>query len=496
MQPEAVKPEVDPVCGMTVSPDTATASHRHGDRIFHFCCAGCRDRFAADPEKYLAGPPPSLVVPHPMPRRPAAGGRWTCPMHPEVVRDRPGPCPICGMALEAMQVSIVGDPEATAAGAGAPGSPPDELTDMRRRLYEASALTAPLLLLAMGSMVLPSGGVAATGRWLGFVQAALATPVVFHAGWPLLERGYVSIRTLRLNMFTLIALGVLVAWSASLFVLALPGLVPAGAGDAHGGLPLYFESAAVITTLVLLGQVLELVARGRARDAVRALAGLLPRTAVRRTRDGGLEEVPLGTVRPGDRLVVRPGAQVPADGEVLEGESALDEALLTGESMPVTRRAGDRVVGGSVNGRGALVMRADRVGDDTLLAAIARQVTEAQRTRAPIQRLADRVSAWFVPLVVVVAVAAFTVWATVGPEPRLAHALVAAVSVLIIACPCALGLATPMSILVAAGRGAVAGVLVRDAAALEHLARATHLVVDKTGTLTEGKARVTGIETA
>jgi Cu+-exporting ATPase len=495
----------DPVCGMSVDPATAEASHRHDGTTFHFCCPGCRDRFAADPARYLAGGagPGHPATPHrplatALPAReqgtrPAPGGaaRFTCPMHPEVVRDRPGPCPLCGMALEPMEVPFV--PGATEA-PGGEGAASDELTDMRRRFVEAAILALPLLLLSMGGMLPGVGGhLALPGRLNGLVQMALATPIVFHAGWPLLARGGVSILTRRLNMFTLIALGVLTAWGASAVVVAFPGLLPAAAAGRHDEPPLYFESAAVITALVLLGQVLELRARGRARDAVRALAALLPRTVARRRPDGRLEEVPIGAIRPGDLLVVRPGAQVPADGEVLEGESAIDEALLTGESMPVARHPGDPVVGGSVNGRGALVVRATRVGGETLLAGIARQVTEAQRSRAPIQRLADQVSAWFVPLVIGAAVATFAVWAGVGPEPRLAHAILAAVSVLIIACPCALGLATPMSILIAAARGATAGVLVRDAAALENLARAEVLVIDKTGTLTEGRPRVTDI---
>ena len=392
------------------------------------------------------------------------GTQWTCPMHPEVVRDAPGPCPICGMALEPRAVAVTEEPSA-------------ELLDMTWRLRLSAALTAPLLLLALAER-----GV--------LLQMALATPVVLWGGAPFFERGWASIRAARWNMFTLIALGTGAAYGYSVAAALLPGLLPHSL-RAHGGAPaVYFEAAAVITTLVLLGQVLELRARQATGGALRALLGLAPRTARRLAVDGGDEEVPLEAVRPGDRLRVRPGEKVPVDGTVVSGTSAVDESMVTGEAIPVEKTAGQAVIGGTVNGTGTFVMQAERVGAETLLAQIVRAVAEAQRTRAPIQRLADRVSAWFVPAVVAIAVLTFAVWAARGPEPRLAYALVNAVAVLIIACPCALGLATPMSIMVATGRGARAGVLIRSAEVLEVLEKVDTLVVDKTGTLTAGRPRV------
>jgi P-type Cu+ transporter len=518
-------PETDPVCGMQVDPERAAGRHEHAGRTWWFCSPGCRDRFAADPAHWLARPqrerrmpgmpaagatggvtPLGIALPArggggaragpgtPMAARPGAARatrapRYTCPMDPEIVRDAPGSCPICGMALE--PIPDVGVATSAPGSAAAEGSP--ELRGMWRRFLAGAVLTLPLLALSMGPMATGGHGAAmAGGRW-PLLQLLLAAPVVLVCGWPLLARGAASIASLRLNMFTLIAAGMLAAFGYSAVAALAPGaLPPAFLGD-EGAPPLYFESAAVITVLVLLGQVLELRARARTGAALRALAGLLPRRAVRLGAGGHEEEVDLEAVAPGDRLLVRPGARVPADGVVIEGSSAVDESLLTGESLPVLRTAGTRLVGGSVNGSGSLVMRAESVGDDTLLAGIVRLVAEAQRSRAPIQRTADRVAAWFVPAVLVIAALTFAAWSLWGPPPRLSHALVSAVSVLIIACPCALGLATPMSVMVAAGRGATLGVLVRDAAALEALARADTLVIDKTGTLTRGRPAVEAI---
>jgi Cu+-exporting ATPase len=406
---------------------------------------------------------------------------YTCPMHPEVRRDAPGACPICGMALEPVAASADDQPNA-------------ELQDMTRRFWVGLILTAPVLALEMGGHM---GLHMTIGRGASnWIQFALASPVALWAGWPFFQRGWASLVSRRLNMFTLIAMGVGAAWLYSVAAVLAPGLFPAALRDEHGAVPVYFEAAAVITVLVLLGQVLELRARERTSGAIKALLQLAPKTARRLTADGADEEVALDQIHVGDRLRVRPGEKVPVDGEVLEGRVSIDEALVTGESMPVTKQAGDQVVAGSINKTGAFIMRADKVGADTLLARIVQMVAEAQRSRAPIQRLADQVSAIFVPAVIAVALLAAAVWAAVGPEPRLTYALVAAVSVLMIACPCALGLATPMSIMVGVGRGAHAGVLIKNAEALERLERVDTLVFDKTGTLTEGRPSVTAIALA
>ncbi len=466
---------IDPVCGMTVDPAKSPHHAEHEGRAFHFCSAGCRTKFVGDPERYLTKErePPAPA---------SAGTIYTCPMHPEIRQEGPGSCPICGMALE---------PEVFSADAG----PDPELVDMTRRFWIALALTVPVFVLEMGSHAFNMHQFISLVL-SGWIQAALATPVVLWAGAPFFARGWTSLKTRHLNMFTLIALGVGVAWIYSLVALLAPGVFPAAFRGDGGTVAIYFEAAAVITVLVLLGQVLELRARAQTSGAIRALMDLSPRTARRVKVDGTDEEVGLDQVQVGDRLRVRPGEQVPTDGVLLEGRVAIDESMLTGESMPVTKTVGDAVVGGSLNTTGSFVMRADRVGAETLLSRIVQMVAQAQRSRAPIQRLADQVSGWFVPAVLAAAVAAFAVWALVGPEPRLAYGLVAAVSVLIIACPCALGLATPMSIMVGVGRGAQAGVLIRDAAALERLEKIDTLIVDKTGTLTEGRPAVTAIRPA
>lgn len=465
----------DPVCGMQTADPSRWLTHVHAGRTWHFCSAGCLARFRADPPAYRrdeAPPPP-----------PADDARiYTCPMHPEVRQVGPGSCPKCGMALEPVEISADDDD------AG------HEYHVMRRRFIVATALTVPLVLIAMRRMI-GLGGLdhALAPGVLRWGELLLATPVVLWAGWIFHVRAWRSLALRSPNMFTLIGLGTTVAYLYSLVAVIAPGLFPASAHGHDGGPGLYFEAAAVIVTLVLLGQLLELRARHRTGAAIRGLLQLAPRTARRIGDDGSEHDVPLAHVRPGDRLRVRPGEKVPVDGVVLTGESRVDESMLTGEATPAAKRMGDAVVGATVNTTGALVMRAEKVGADTLLAQIVRLVTEAQRSRAPIQRLADRVAAWFVPAVVAVAVAAFVAWSAIGPDPRLAHALVAALSVLIIACPCALGLATPMSIMVAAGKGATAGVLFKDAAALERLARVDVLAVDKTGTLTVGRPRLTDI---
>jgi P-type Cu+ transporter len=542
--------EKDPVCGMTVDPSTAKHKFEHGGKSYFFCCAHCLEKLRADPIRYLSPRPPSasemptgmqmvgiapasppsvseakaslvtLSPPTPVgatPKRqkayvcpmcpevralePSACPRcgmalepeiptvstrveYTCPMHPEVVRSGPGSCPICGMALELRTVATQ-DAE----------NP--ELSEMTRRFWVSLVLTAPLLAVAMADMwpetplrrVLPNG-------WLSWVEMALATPVVLWGGWPFFQRGWRSIANRATNMFTLIAMGTGVAYLFSLVATVLPQIFSTSFREMGGTPPVYFEAAAAITTLVLLGQVLELRARGRTGAAIRALLDLSPKMA-RVLHDGqgkGTEEdIPLDQVKPGDRLRVRPGEKVPVDGTVLEGSSAVDESMITGESIPVGKEIGSHLIGATVNGTGSLVMHADRVGAETLLAQIVQMVGQAQRSRAPIQRLADRVAAWFVPTVITIAVLTFLAWSLFGPEPRLAHALVNAVAVLIIACPCALGLATPIAIMVGTGRGAQVGVLVKNAEALEILEKVDTLVIDKTGTLTEGKPRVISV---
>ncbi|MDJ0391678.1 heavy metal translocating P-type ATPase, partial [Roseomonas sp. E05] len=457
--------------------DPATSKHRleHGGTTFHFCSAGCRTKFEADPEKYLR--PEEVEAPAPVPK----GAIYTCPMHPEIRQQGPGNCPLCGMALEPLEMT-------------AEAVPNQELADMTRRFWIGLALTLPVLLLEMGGHV-PGLGLhhLVSQRVSAWVQFAFGTPVVLWAGWPFFVRGWQSVVKRSLNMFTLIALGTGAAYLYSLVATFAPGIFPAGFRGADGAVAVYFEAAAVITVLVLLGQVLELRARERTGGAIRALLNMAPKTARRIRPDGSDEEIPLAEVQVGDRLRVRPGESVPVDGEVLEGGGSVDESMVTGESLPVEKAPGTKVIGATVNGTGSLVMRAEKVGADTMLSRIVAMVAEAQRSRAPIQRMADTVAGWFVPAVVAVAVLAFIAWAVWGPSPALAYALIAAVSVLIIACPCALGLATPMSIMVGVGKGAGAGVLIKSAEALEHLEKVDTLVVDKTGTLTEGKPKVVAV---
>jgi len=465
---------VDPVCGMTVDP--ATTAHRaaHEDQDYFFCSAGCRTKFVAEPDRYLGEKPqPAPVVP---------GAIYTCPMHPEVRQEGPGSCPICGMALEPETVT-----------AEAPVN--HELIDFTRRFWVGLVLTLPVFALEMGGH-LTGLMMRMPGQTSNWIQFALATPVVLWAGWPFFQRGWASIRNRSLNMFTLIAIGVGAAWIYSVVAVLAPGLFPAAVRRMDGSAPVYFEAAAVIIVLVLVGQILELRAREQTSGAIRALLDLTPKTARRVRDDGGDEDVTLDRVAVGDRLRVRPGEKVAVDGEILDGRVTIDESLVTGESMPVTKEVGDKVVAGSLNKTGSFVMRADKVGADTLLARIVQMVAQAQRSRAPIQRLADQVSGWFVPAVIGIALLAAVVWGLIGPEPRLSYALVAAVSVLIIACPCALGLATPISIMVGVGRGAHAGVLIKNAEALERFEKVDTLVLDKTGTLTEGRPSVTAIRPA
>jgi P-type Cu+ transporter len=517
----------DPVCGMDVSPVTAKHRHEHRGKPYYFCCAPCQQKFAIDPERYLAARPLGLVTlgatktarpvqvnaestkvvtppkedvgnyvcpmcpevrevkPGPCPscgmalepELPLSATRteYTCPMHPEIVRPAPGSCPICGMALEPRVVTA--RPEEN-----------PELSDMTHRFWVSLALTAPLLAIAMAGMV---RGVLSSGA-LPWIELLLATPVVLWGGWPFFQRGWASLVNRSTNMFTLIAMGTGVAYFYSLVANILPGIFPLSFRDMNGTPPVYFEAAAAIVTLVLLGQVLELRARSRTGAAIRALLDLSPKMA-RIMRNGGEQDIPLDQVKVGDRLRVRPGEKVPVDGVVLEGKSAVEESMVTGESFPVEKSPGSHVIGATVNGTGSFVMKAELVGSETLLAQIVRMVSQAQRSRAPIQRLADRVAAWFVPAVLAIAAVTFIVWSLAGPQPRLAHALVNAVAVLIIACPCALGLATPMAIMVGTGRGAHTGVLIKNAEALEILEKVDTLVVDKTGTLTEGKASVESV---
>ena len=455
---------------MTVDPLKTPHRHVHQHRTYYFCSSGCRSKFAAEPAKYLgkqAGPAAELPT----------GTIYTCPMHPEIRQAGPGSCPICGMALEPLE---------PAAG------PNPELADMTRRLWIGLTLAVPVVALEMGEhftnlhMVVGQSA----SNW---IQLVLATPVVLWAGWPFFLRGWQSLVSRNLNMFTLVAMGTGVAWLYSIVATIVPGAFPPAFRGHDGAVAAYFEAAAVITVLVLLGQVLELRAREQTSGAIKALLDLAPKTARRVRADGSDEEVPLDTVNVGDRLRVRPGEKVPVDGLLLEGRSSLDESMVTGESMPVTKEQGAKLIAGTLNQTGGFIMRADKVGRDTLLAQIVQMVAAAQRSRAPIQRLADQVSGWFVPAVIVIAALAFIAWAAFGPEPRLAYGLVAAVAVLIIACPCALGLATPMSIMVGVGRGAQAGVLIKNAEALERMEKVDTLVVDKTGTLTEGKPKVVAV---
>ena len=496
---------------MMVDPDRAAGHVEHKGATYHFCSKGCVAKFSAAPEKYLSGkrepmhapvvqigglrkaepraPSPEPRAPSPEPRAPSPeprASRYTCPMDPEVVRDKPGACPKCGMALEPM-VEDLSTAEADA--------PNPELVDMTRRFWIGVVLGAPVFLLTMGDMVTGGSLMHRLGATrVNWVELALATPVVLWCGWPFYERMWASFVNASPNMFTLIGIGTGAAFVYSVAATIAPGLFPEGF-QTHGGVDTYFDTAVVITVLVLLGQVLELRARHRTGAAIRQLLGLSPKTA-RIVRGGNEEDIPIDLVQRGDALRVRPGDKVPVDGVIVDGEAAVDESMVTGESIPVDKRAGDAVIGGTIALNGTFVMQAERVGRETMLAQIVRMVGEAQRTRAPIQRLADRISAYFVPAVVVAAIVAFVAWSVWGPAPRFAHALLSGVAVLIIACPCALGLATPMAIMVGTGRGAHAGVLVRNAEALEQLARVDVLLVDKTGTLTEGRPRVMAVETA
>lgn len=484
----------DPVCGMRPKADTPHRLKHDGLDVV-FCSAGCKSKFAANPSAYItpgasqsadaSGPSGHGAACHSHadgapPKTAAPGSQWTCPMHPEIVRDGPGACPICGMALEPMTPS-------------ANDGPNPELHDMKQRFVLGLVLSLPLLVIEMGGHFFGIDRVLSPmiNPW---VQMALATPVVLWAGWPFFARGAASVRNRSLNMFSLIALGTGAAWSYSVVATLSPGLFPAELRSIHGTVPVYFEAAAVIITLVLLGQVLELRAREATGGAIRALLDLAPKTARRINADGTEEDVPLETVIAGDSLRVRPGEKIPVDGIVIEGRSSIDESMVTGESMPLTKSVNDRVVGGTVNQTGSLVVDAQRVGSETMLSQIVQLVADAQRSRAPIQRLADQVSGWFVPAVIVIAVAAFFGWLMFGPEPAFSFGLIAAVSVLIIACPCALGLATPMSIMTGVGAGARAGVLIRNAEALERMEKVDTLLIDKTGTLTEGKPALVGMD--
>ncbi|MDI1286359.1 MAG: heavy metal translocating P-type ATPase, partial [Reyranella sp.] len=463
----------DPVCGMKVKVATAKHTKVHEGHTHYFCSPKCLQKFTAEPDRYLK--PAEAAPASPI----AAGTIFTCPMHPEIRQVGPGSCPICGMALEPAEASLDHGPN-------------HELIDMTRRMWIGLVLSLPVVALEMGGhltnlhMLLG----ATTSNWIQFI---LATPVVLWCGWPFFVRAWQSLKTRNLNMFTLIAMGTGVAWVYSVIAVALPGIFPQAFRNPDGSVAVYFEAAAVITVLVLLGQVLELRAREQTSGAIKALLDLAPKTARRLKDDGTDEEVSLDAIAVGDRLRVRPGEKVPVDGELVDGRSSLDESMVTGESMPVTKGQGAKVIAGTLNTTGGFVMRAEKVGRDTMLARIVQMVAEAQRSRAPIQRLADQVAGWFVPVVIAIAIAAFAAWAVFGPEPRLAFGLVAAVTVLIIACPCALGLATPMSIMMGVGRGAQAGVLIKNAEALERMERIDTLVVDKTGTLTEGKPKVVAI---
>jgi P-type Cu+ transporter len=502
---------LDPVCGMTIDPADAAGTSEYQGTTWYFCNPSCKERFDEDPEQFLnpserpahsdadadawvcpmdpevrqetpgACPKCGMALEPEIVTAPSTRTEWTCPMHPEIVRDAPGSCPICGMALEPRTIAIE--------------EKNPELTDMTRRFWLSTALALPLVIFAM-TRHLP-GAHGSLGHnltmWAPWIELALATPVVLWGGWPFFVRAVDSVRFRHLNMFTLIGLGVAVAYVYSVVATLFPNLFPASFRDASGHVGVYFEAAAAIVALVLLGQVMELRARSRTGAAIRALLGLAPKTARRIEADGSERDVPLEDVQPGDTLRIRPGEKVPVDGVVMDGSSNVDESMVTGEPLPVEKKKGDRLIGATVNATGSLVMTAERVGKDTLLSQIVNMVAQAQRSRAPIQKLADQVSAWFVPTVIAIAIVTFAVWALVGPEPRLVFALVNAVAVLIIACPCALGLATPMSVMVAAGKGATAGVLFRNAEAIEVLRNVDTLVVDKTGTLTRGKPELTSV---
>ena len=521
--PSAAASVKDPVCGMTVNPATVKWSLRRDGEMYYFCSNGCMGKFDADPARYLEAHT-AQVAPLPEMHQPptSSGTVYTCPMHPEVRRSAPGPCPICGMALEPLVDASMAahaeyvcpmDPEViqdhpgicpkcgmalelrtAAVDALAADAPNPELADMTRRFWFSVALSLPLMVLSMSGMIPGMPLQHALGRWpIVWIELILATPVVLWGAKPFFERGARSIVSGHLNMFTLISLGVGIAYGYSVFATIFPEVLPPLANDPSGAPLVYFEAAAVITALVLLGQVLELRARERTSGAIKALLGLAPRTARRLLADGGEEDVALDRVVPGDLLRVRPGEKIPVDGVVTDGASAIDESMITGEPLPLEKNPGDGVIGATINGTGSFVMRAERVGGDTVLAQIVRMVAEAQRSRAPIQRLVDTVAGYFVPMVIGAAAITFAAWYLMGPAPALAHAIVAAVAVLIIACPCALGLATPMAVMVGTGRGATAGVLIRNAEVLELMERVDTIVVDKTGTLTEGKPRLTTV---
>ncbi|MGE5324859.1 MAG: heavy metal translocating P-type ATPase [Actinomycetota bacterium] len=520
----------DPVCGMSVDPEKARGTAEYKDKTYYFCCPRCLEKFNAEPEKYLAPKPsPALVQlgaiasakpqqaspPAPVAAQIPASGKsgvsYVCPMDPEVRESKPGPCPMCGMALEAetveytcpMHPEIVSDRPGSCpicgmaleprVAAGVHEEDDSELRSMTRRFWTGVVLSVPVLILSMGGMAASSPLHAIPAGWSEWLQLALATPVVLWGGWPFFQRGWNSVVNRHLNMFTLIAVGTGTAYVYSLVATIAPGIFPATFRGHNGVVEVYFETSAIIVTLVLLGQVLELRARRQTGAAIRALLDLNPKTAMRLRGDGTDEEISLDQVRHGDRLRVRPGSRVPVDGTVEEGNSSVDESMITGESIPVEKSAGTNVIGGTVNQTGAFIMRAEKLGSETLLSQIVRMVAEAQRSRAPIQSLADKVSGYFVPAVILVAVLTFIVWGIFGPDPRLAHGIVNAVAVLIIACPCALGLATPMAVMVGTGRGAHAGVLVKNAEALEMMEKVDTLVFDKTGTLTEGKPRLTEV---
>jgi len=472
-QPGSNQAVHDPVCGMTINPNTSRHRYEFKGQNYYFCSAGCRAKFTADPRKYLAGLQTSKTEAAP------EGAIYTCPMHPQIRQLGPGSCPICGMALEPEVVSAE------------PARNP-EIVDMTRRFWVGLVLAIPVLALEMGGHI-TNLHMFLSQIWSNWLQFMLGTPVVLWAGWPFFVRARQSLVTRNLNMFTLIAMGTGIAWLYSVVAIIAPGIFPPTFRGPDGAVAVYFEAATVITVLVLLGQVLELRAREQTSGAIRALLDLAPKMARRFNADGSEEEVSLDLVIVGDRLRVRPGEKVPVDGEVVEGRSSLDESMVTGESMPVTKEKGSKVIGGTLNTTGSVIMRAEKVGRDTMLAQIVQMVAAAQRSRAPIQRLADQVSGWFVPIVILIALIAFAAWSIYGPAPRFAYGVVAAVTVLIIACPCALGLATPMSIMVGVGRGARAGVLIKNAEALERMEKIDTLVVDKTGTLTEGKPKVISI---